>query len=146
MQPCREFSKAGDREIEVLEEAEEKKVDSDGDNQEEFATARIGGAEHAKTCKVADRGRESHESAELVVPGAIKNVAGNREPNVAVFFCAETPETEIDNRQEQKKKDEAVEEHVLVSALTSSGRRAERAAKGTGGDDDKRIGIDLLKD
>ena len=128
MEPRREFSKAGYREIEILEEAEQKKVDGDGNDQEKLAAARIGGAEHAEAGKVADRRRESHESAELVVPRAIKNVTGDGEPDVALFFCAQAPETEVHDRQEKKKKDEAVEEHVLASELIAAGHREEMAA------------------
>ncbi len=116
VQPRGEVSKAGDREIEVLEETEQEKINRDGDDQEEFAATRISSAEHAEAGKVTDRRREGHEGAELVVPRAVKNVTGDGEPNVALFFYAEAPEAEVHDRQEKKKKNEAVEEHVLASA------------------------------
>jgi len=122
VKPPGELRKAGDCEIKVFEEAEEDKIDSYGDDQEEFAAAWIGRAKHGKASKVADRSGEGHESAEFVIPGAVKNVAGDGEPNVAVLFCAEAPETEVDDWQEKKKKDEAVEEHVLASAIAGPGR------------------------
>ena len=64
VEPRRDLGKAGDCEIEILEEAEEGKVNSDGNDQEEFAAARISGGEHAEAGKVADRGGEGHEGAE----------------------------------------------------------------------------------
>src|SRR4029077_3884135 len=82
VKPRGELGKAGDREIEVLEQAEQKKIDGDGNDQEQFLTSRIGGAEHAEACKVADRGRKGHERAEFIVPRAVKNIARGGKPNV----------------------------------------------------------------
>ena len=130
VEPRRDLGEAGDCEVEIFEEAEEEKVNGDGNDQEEFASAGVSGAEHAEAGKIADRGGEGHERAEFVVPGAVKNVAGDGEPNVAQLFCAETPEAEAYDWQEEKKKDEAVKEHELASERTERGNVVDRAAKG----------------
>jgi len=98
VKPRGELGKAGDREIEILEKAEQEKIDGDRNDQEQLAAARIGGTEHAKACKVADRGGEGHEGAEFVVPRAVKNIAGDGEPDVALPSCAKTPEAEVNDR------------------------------------------------
>jgi len=115
VEPRGKLGKAGDGEIEIFEEAEEEEVDGDGNDEEEFAAARCGGAEHAEAGEVTDGSGKGHEGAEFVVPGAVEDVAGDGEPDVAVLFGVETPETEVDDGQEKKKKEEAVEEHVLAS-------------------------------
>jgi hypothetical protein len=130
VEPRRDLGKARDGEIEIFEEAEEKKIYGDGEDQEEFAATRVSGTEHAEAGKVADRGGESHEGAEFVVPRAVENVAGDGEPDVAVLFCAETPEAEVHDWQEEKKKDEAVKEHEQASESRAPGRFRGKAAEG----------------
>ena len=98
------MGEAGDCEIEIFEEAEEEEVDSNGNDEEEFALVRRGGAEHSVAGEVTDGGGEGHEGAEFVVPCAVKDVAGDGEPDVAVLLGAKTPETEVDDGQEKKKK------------------------------------------
>src|SRR5580700_8121389 len=88
VKPRGELGKAGDGEIKILEKAEQKKIDGDGNDQQQFLTSRIRGAQHAKACKVADRSRKGHERAEFVVPRAVKNIARGGKPNVSLVFCA----------------------------------------------------------
>lgn len=75
-QPAGKIREAGEREIEMLEEAEKQHVHGHGNNEAEFAAAQIAPAQHAKAREITDRGGKRHEGAEFVIPRPVKNVTG----------------------------------------------------------------------
>ena len=104
-------------EVRVLEVTQERKVNGDRHDEEPAPGARILAPSQTESGEKTDDRREEHQAAELVIPEGIKDVTGDRQPDIALLLGPEQPEDKIRNRQEGIEKSHAVEEHPTAPEI-----------------------------
>src|SRR5690242_1507531 len=114
------------KEIEILEHAEERKIQYEREIEKETASSFVGsGGNFARDEIIHERGT-SHQKEETPVPPAIKEIAG-REQHVVLLAKGQTP---VDQHDENQKKNVGggIEEHIcFVLGIVSALLRKERA-------------------
>src|SRR6185437_6597296 len=113
-------------EIRVLEEAKQREVGRDRNDQTELAMPLVGPAQEAQSSEIAHERGEEHQQREPRIPVSVEHVAGDGEPDVACARGAQPPEAEIRDWEECEEENDAVEEHATgggIGALESAAAR-----------------------
>ncbi len=89
-------------EIEVFEGEQQRQVHEQADHDDQLAPVRVRRRLHRQPGAVIEHGREGEQQGEARIPGAVEDVAGDQQHDLAVAVARERPIEREDDREEDE--------------------------------------------
>src|SRR5690348_9187438 len=99
------------KEIRVFEKTQNTQIDNDGKRHTETSPRTTIETQKTKTGGITHQCRKRHQKTKLPIPPAVKKIARDREPDIAMRFGPKALEDEPRHRQEGVEENEAVKQH-----------------------------------
>ena len=114
----REDDKRIDKEVEILEEPKDAKVDNKANRQKNLGRPSFPPSQLKKPYDVRPCAGKGNESQETPVPPAVEHIAGNDKPEVLQSqIPVQGPEHDPDRRQEKHELERIEYHRIMVSGL-----------------------------